>query len=156
MRSPARPLPGVRLPFVAIVVLVLAAAGCGTSPAPVSGDPTPSVSESTPGPGVATELTVVATDDAGVTSTWQLTCEPAGGTHPDPTTACRVLADFGAQALPPVPKDRACTQVFGGSETATVTGTWRGTVVQSSFSRTNGCEIARWTMLTGLLPKPGG
>jgi hypothetical protein len=66
-----------------------------------------------------------------------------------------VLEQRGATALPAVPKDQMCTQVFGGPETATITGTWRGKPVMSRLSRINGCEISRWNALNGLLPKPG-
>jgi hypothetical protein len=49
-----------------------------------------------------------------------------------------------------------CTQIYGGPERATVTGTFRGERVSSTFSKTNGCEIGRWKALTGLLPATGG
>ena len=69
--------------------------------------------------------------------------------------ACRALEAHGAKALPPVRKDVACTEVYGGAQTATITGTWQGQRVRSSFSRVNGCEIGRWDLLRGLLA-PGG
>ena len=101
------------------------------------------------------ELSIVIDDGTGTKTTWTLTCDPAGGTHPDPDAACRALEAHGANALPPVRKDVACTQVYGGPQTATITGTWQGKPVRSSFSRINGCEISRWDRLRGLLP-PGG
>ena len=51
----------------------------------------------------------------------------------------------------PVPADQMCTQIYGGPETATVRGTWQGERVDASFSRQNGCEIARWDAAAGLL-----
>jgi hypothetical protein len=54
-----------------------------------------------------------------------------------------------------VPKDKACTQIYGGPETATVTGTWKGQRVMSRFARNDGCQISRWKLMAGLLP-PGG
>lgn len=113
--------------------------------APGQAEPTP-----TP-PG----LSIVVDDGSGTTTTWQLSCDPPGGTHPDPRAACQALEANGATALPAVPKDRICTQVYGGSQTATITGTWRGARVQSRLSLRNGCEIARWKMLEGLLPQAG-
>lgn len=101
------------------------------------------------------DLTIVVDDGAGATTTWTLTCEPAGGTHPDAAEACRVLAAKGSRALPPKRTDVACTQVYGGPETATVRGTWQGQPVTSTFSRTDGCEIRRWDSLVGLLPPAG-
>ena len=38
----------------------------------------------------------------------------------------------------------ACTQQYGGPETATVKGTLDGKEIDAKFSRVNGCEIARW------------
>lgn len=101
-----------------------------------------------------TQLTVNVDDGSGNLSSWTLTCNPAGGTHPNPEQACAALA-ANASALPPVPPDRACTMQYGGPQRATVTGTWRGEPVQATFSRENGCEIARWDALVGLLPSAG-
>jgi Subtilisin inhibitor-like len=102
-----------------------------------------------------TDLTIVVDNGSGSTSTWRLTCNPAGGTHPDPKAACRALEANGAAALPPVPKDKACTQIYGGPDTATITGTWQGQDVISKFARNDGCQISRWKLMEGLLP-PGG
>lgn len=104
-----------------------------------------------PSPGV-TDLTIVVDDGTGRRTTWTLTCDPPGGTHPDATAACAALAANGAATLPPTRKDVACTEVYGGPQRATITGTWQGRPVRSSFSRTDGCEIRRWDMLRGLLP----
>ena len=49
----------------------------------------------------------------------------------------------------------ACTQQFGGPETATVTGTFRGEKVNARFSRENGCEISRWQKVEELLGAAG-
>lgn len=48
-------------------------------------------------------------------------------------------------------KDRMCTQIYGGPETARVTGTIDGTKVDRRFARTNGCEIADFDAAAGLL-----
>jgi hypothetical protein len=101
------------------------------------------------------DLTIVVVDGAGAVTTYHLTCEPPGGDHPRPEVACRVLAANGGRALPPVPPDMACTQIYGGPETAHITGTWRGQPVESRLSRQNGCEIARWRALAGFLPRGG-
>ncbi len=91
-------------------------------------------------------------DGSGSITTWRLSCDPPGGTHPDPAAACRALDEHGASALPPVPKDRMCTQIYGGAQKATVRGTWRGEQVFARLSLVNGCEIGRWKALQGLLP----
>lgn len=57
------------------------------------------------------------------------------------------------------PEHLVCTQVYGGPETATVTGTLDGKPVDASFSRTNGCEISRFDIAsplwTGDVPEAG-
>jgi Subtilisin inhibitor-like len=103
----------------------------------------------------AARLTVVLDDGSGVRSTWTLTCQPAGGDHPDPAKACGVLGANGDKAFRPTPAGTACSQVYGGPQKALVRGTWRGKAVSSQFDLENGCEVSRWNMLLGLLP-PGG
>ena len=94
-----------------------------------------------------TDLTIVINDGSGSTKTWRLTCNPAGGTHPNPQAACQALEANGAAALPPVPKDKACTQIYGGPETAIISGTWNGQAVMSMFARNDGCQISRWKLM---------
>lgn len=108
-----------------------------------------SASEAAEGPA---DLTIIVGSGSGSTTTWHLTCAPAGGNHPTPAKACAVLASHGRTALPAVPADRMCTQQFGGPQTAHITGTWQGKAVNARLSRTNGCEIARWEALVGLFP----
>ena len=149
-----------RLAALAIPVLILTF-GCANEIAETSG-PTPGNTmpitpseRSTPTPSSDTDLTIVINDGSSSTVTWRLTCDPPGGTHPDPKAACRALEANGVVALPPVPNDKACTQIYGGPETASITGTWQGQPVMSRFARNDGCQISRWKLLEGLLP-PGG
>jgi hypothetical protein len=56
----------------------------------------------------------------------------------------------------PVPDDAVCTQIYGGPATARVTGVADGRRIDAHFSRSNGCEIARWDRLEPILgPAPG-
>ena len=100
----------------------------------------------------ATELTVTfwpqGRDGESVEAT--LTCDPAGGTHPDPEAACAALA-ADPEALEPVPPDAVCTMIFGGPERATVVGVLAGENVNAAFERSNGCEIDRWDRMAVLL-----
>lgn len=129
-------------------MLVLAAgalvlAGCG------SGDPDESGGAATKvSPGAAaSKLTVTVRASAKAEAvTWTLTCDPPGGDHPAAAEACAALAKAGRWS-DPVPKDRMCTEIYGGPQTATVTGTWRGEAVNASFDRRNGCEISRWSKI---------
>jgi hypothetical protein len=151
---------GRRLAALVIPVLVLTV-GCANQIAETSG-PTPGNTmpntpseQATPTPTDGTDLTIVINNGSSPTVTWRLTCNPPGGTHPNPEAACRALEANGAVALPPVPKDKACTQIYGGPETASMTGTWHGQPVMSRFARNDGCQISRWKLMEGLLP-PGG
>ncbi|WP_328888165.1 SSI family serine proteinase inhibitor [Streptomyces sp. NBC_00316] len=107
-----------------------------------------------------TQLKVTVSDsgDRAADGVYELQCLPARGTHPTAQQACDRLAelavptDGGTDPFRPVPTDAMCTQQFGGSATARVTGTWRGQPVDASFVRTNGCEIARWNALRPVLP----
>ena len=131
----------------------------GTTTMPEAETPSPATpnegSPAAPAENGATDLTIVVRDGSGKTSIWRLTCDPPGGTHPHPKAACRVLEANGAAALPSVSKDKACTQIYGGPETATVTGTWQGQRVMSRFARNDGCQIGRWKLMEGLLPRGG-
>jgi hypothetical protein len=99
----------------------------------------------------STRLTVTfRADDRTPPTVWELTCDPAGGDHPEPQAACQALVDAGDPFAPP-PKDQICTEIYGGPERATVEGAWRSERVRADFSRTNGCEIARWDALRAVL-----
>ncbi|MFJ4171340.1 serine protease inhibitor [Paenarthrobacter sp. NPDC089714] len=76
---------------------------------------------------------------------------------PDAHAALAAVEQFGEEIFFPVPRpDRICTQQYGGPQTALVTGSFRGRPVNSSFSRTDGCEIARWKTMAPLLGNTGG
>ena len=130
----------MRSSILLAAVALVALAACGsddTSDAPGS-----SSSDA------ATSLTIVVTPDEGATaSTYELTCDPAGGDHPQAEQACAALAKAGASVFDAVPADQACTAIYGGPQTATVKGTFDGKDVDASFSREDGCEIDRWEQL---------
>ncbi|MGP0222533.1 serine protease inhibitor [Paenarthrobacter sp. NCHU4564] len=76
---------------------------------------------------------------------------------PDAHAALAAVEQFGEEAFFPVPRpDRICTQQYGGPQVAVVQGVFRGRQVTSRFSRTDGCEIARWKSLAPLLGSIGG
>jgi len=118
--------------FLAAVGLV---AGCGSDGAGSSAEP-------------RYDVTIVFWPEGADGESRQATlrCDPDGGTHSDPNGACDVLLE-NEDALEPVAGDVACTQIYGGDQLATITGAG----VQASFSRANGCEIARWDALRPVL-----
>ncbi len=154
MRTPVLHLLTAPLAVVAFGLLTACATTDPGPSGPTAATPRATGSGSTSPPPSASsgELTIVVRDAGEQESTWTLTCDPVGGTHPDPAAACAALTAHATAALPPVAKDTMCTDVYGGPETASITGTWDSRPVASSFSRTNGCQTARWNMLEGLLP----
>lgn len=98
--------------------------------------------------------------ESGVTSSepvrWTLRCNPPRGTLPRPGVACRKLAAGGAKLFAPIPPSAVCTQVYGGPQVARVVGTVGGVRVWATFSREDGCRIARWNRLSPWLLPPGG
>ncbi len=136
------------------LVLVTAACGGGPSGGPTSSGPTSSGPTSAAAtPTSASQLTITVDDGTGKTTRWTLTCDPVGGTHPDPEGACAAV-DGRRSALDPVPAGRACAQVYSGPERAEITGTWRGKKISATLSRNDACQTARWNALVPLVP-PG-
>ena len=93
--------------------------------------------------------------DAAAPKRLELHCTPpAHGTVPAPTTACRRLIAIGDGAFArPRPQTQACAQIFGGPQTALVTGIYFGRPVWVKLSRVDGCAIARWNSVAFLFPK---
>jgi hypothetical protein len=99
-------------------------------------------------PSGGTSLTITLVSDEGVDpQTYTLRCDPPGGDHPQAKQACETVEAAGVGVFKPVAKDQPCTQLYGGPQTATVTGTYKGKKVDATFRRTNGCEIDRWEQL---------
>jgi hypothetical protein len=84
------------------------------------------------------------------TKVWTLRC-PTGGTLPKAAQACSRLDRLDGP-FAPVPKDVACTEVYGGPQVAEVRGTFQGKPVNTRFTRTDGCQIARWNRVRFLFP----
>ena len=117
-----------RFALLAACGLLLAAGGCG-------GDDDKSNSGGAAGADLV--VTVWPSGPDGPARRHHVACERLG----EGTPACRGLS---RARLRPVPPDVACTEIYGGPATARVRGTLQGKPVDARFSRTNGCEIARW------------
>jgi hypothetical protein len=126
------------------LLCLLLAAGCGSGTG--GGD-----AAEPPQPAYDLQITLWPEGKDGESRTATLTCDPDGGTHPDPAEACAALAAH-PEALHPVPGDVACTEIYGGDQVAEVKGTGVGGAgVRAVLNRTNGCEIARWDALAPLI-----
>ena len=115
------------LKLALVLVAVLAASGCGSSGNSSSNSQTHLVVNST---GHATKVIDCPGSDL-----------------------CARLERTPRSAFDPVPPKVACSQIYGGDQKATVKGTLKGDAIDASFSRQNGCEIARWNRLSWLLGK---
>jgi hypothetical protein len=131
--------------LVVPIALALVAAGCGQDDEQAAAP--------TPGTYSFAELTVtVDRDGTGGTGakTVRVRCGPASDSQ-----ECAALADMKASTFKPTPPTMACTELYGGPQVATVKGRLRGKPVNARFSRTNGCEIARWNKASKLLEAVG-
>lgn len=72
-------------------------------------------------------------------------------TQPDQNEACGVAAGVSAADLRPTPSGVACSQIYRGPQTASITGILRGQRVDAHFARNNGCEVTRWNRVADLL-----
>jgi hypothetical protein len=94
--------------------------------------------------------------DGSVVERYTLVC--AGvveGDHPAGQAACAHLTAKD-DPFAPLPADVSCTQVYGGPQTAHVTGRWDGEPVDLQVARNDGCRISQWDGLGPLLPPPPG
>ncbi|CAA9512517.1 MAG: hypothetical protein AVDCRST_MAG67-2871 [uncultured Solirubrobacteraceae bacterium] len=133
------------------VVILVALPGCGDADEPTA-------RQSSASAGDAIELTVLYDDGSGRKTSGTLTCRGADRRAAGALAGRASGAELCAQArgisdlLTSEPdKGRACTQVYGGPETAVVTGTIDGDKVDRRFTRTNGCELADYKRAAGLL-----
>lgn len=91
----------------------------------------------------------------GQSTSYQLNC--AGGTSEDTSSlphaqkACEFLAENSGVLEQEIPPDQICTEIYGGPETAEISGTIDGKSINTSLNRSNGCAIKRWDDLAVLL-----
>ena len=132
---PRHPSPVPRALVICAVALMATLSACGKD-----------AESGAPSDTTALTITVVA-DKGADPQAYELKCDPPAGDHPQAKQACAALDAVGADVFEPVPKDQMCTDLYGGPQTATVKGTYKGDAVDAEFNRTNGCEIDRWEQL---------
>jgi hypothetical protein len=64
---------------------------------------------------------------------------------------CVALASLAFGELAPTPPDKACTEIFGGPDTAALEGSIAGEEIDVELTRANGCEIERFDAAVPLL-----
>jgi hypothetical protein len=124
------------LRFAIVLAGLLLLAGCGSEE---DGGDSPG------GSAPATELTV---------SVWPKGPDGAVRERRVECPGAAVCRDLSPESFAPVPRDMACTAIYGGPNVARVTGTLRGEPVEESFSLEDGCQIARWERNRELLGPP--
>jgi hypothetical protein len=88
------------------------------------------------------QFTLLLVDDSDRTTAVTLTCNPDGGTHPDPVRACDSLRDAGGDFKRLRPDSTvACIFVYEPVQ-AYATGQWRGRVVTFAHTYGNRCSAA--------------
>jgi hypothetical protein len=81
-------------------------------------------------------------DDSNTTTVVTLTCDPDGGTHPDPTTACNSLRDAGGDFKRLRPDSTIfCTFVYDPVQAYAI-GQWRSRSVTFNHTYGNRCSAA--------------
>ena len=144
------------LPLLTLLALMT---GCAQSSGDAgAGDDGPSAGGAADGISRAENDLVVRVDrgDGSAPSSWTLTCVGfAEGTHPDAEAACAHLAAT-EDPFAPIPDDVACTEQYGGPQSAHIAGLWGGEPVDLEVTRVDGCRIAQWDSLGPVLPGPVG
>jgi hypothetical protein len=138
----------------ALALLAGAALGaCGEADEPAA-----QRTATTPAEAETIELTVLYDDGSGRKTTGTLTCRGAerlaAGALAGRASAAELCAQArgNAELLTTKPdRRRTCTQIYGGPQTAVVTGTIGGEKVDRRFTRTNGCELADFARAARLL-----
>lgn len=130
-----------------------------TVPAPAPS--APSGPPAGPGAGNAELAITVKPSDTEPSLNYTLVCQggvpSAESKHPAAQAACSALKE-NPSILSPSTKNtaQACTEQYGGPQTATVTGIVDETPVDATFARTNGCEISAWNAAQPILGTSGG
>ncbi|RYJ05551.1 MAG: hypothetical protein EON52_10980 [Actinomycetales bacterium] len=133
-----RPLRSRAPELVAALLLAVLCAACGSEEAAQDG----------PGSGKATEVQVsIRTAPGDQPERVLLVCGSDAG--------CAELKSLDARVLEPVDGTKPCTQLYGGPEVVTLTGTIDRKAVNATFSRTDGCEIERYDAVRPLLKAVG-
>jgi hypothetical protein len=101
------------------------------------------------GKGSALEL-ILDADGPGAEEPRTASIECPDPPSPDDDRGCDEVLLLSPEDLEPVPANVACTEIYGGPDTLTVSGTLEGEPVDGVLTRENGCEIERYDAWTPL------
>jgi hypothetical protein len=146
-----------------VAALAVALAACGN--ASTNDDATSPADSPIGGPFPVADLSIVVEHPDRDTIEYRLTC--LGDTATvipedaaiDEQAACLALASTGvvSRLVQGPPADQICTELYGGPDVATITGTIDEQPVDTTLDRTNGCGISDWDeLLADVLPPAVG
>lgn len=112
------------------------------------------------GAGFAAEVDITIEHPDAETIEYQIRCDGEGSTVVgevgiDAAQACDRLSDPLVQdrLIDGPPPGLACTEIYGGPDTATIEGAIAGVDFTATIDRVNGCGIGDWdVLLRGVLP----
>lgn len=152
---------GILARGVLIAACGILAAACGSMAAPTSSGHGGSASPSSPGSSGSSTSAAGTTSAAKVSLNivltagrdtaarhWTLTCEPTGGSYPDPAAACANLLKLRT-ILNPAPVHVMCPMIMADASSYVVYGTFLGETVHESIPD-GGCSLSRWNELKGI------
>ena len=94
--------------------------------------------------------------DGAELESWSLTCAGKGDRLPSGRRGgLRPPGWAWTTRSRPLPDDVACTEQYGGPQTAHVAGRWGGEPVDIELSRVDGCRISQWDALVPVVPRRG-
>ena len=144
--------------FVMILALILAACG-GDETVDAGGDDDQLPLGAGPYPVGTLEITITHPDSEPVTYTISCLGDTATITPAvdglNEQAACTALTRDAARSLliDGPPDDRVCTEIYGGPDEATITGTLDEQPIDVVITRNNGCGIDDWdSVLADILP----
>ncbi len=137
----------MRITLLLLVTVAVAACGSGSD----------DMTDGEGYPEASIEVTIEHPEAEAVS--YRVTCDgdlaTVDGIDLDGDTACAALADSGVRSrlLDEPSQDQVCTEIYGGPDVATITGSIEGQSVDTQVDRANGCGISDWDDLLGdLLP----
>jgi hypothetical protein len=96
-------------------------------------------------------LKIEVISSKGVQKQWSLTCGPTGGNHPNKVKVCKFLSSNKGKLALFVESREDCTQIYGGSASATIKGRYQDKKVELILDRSDGCGIESWDRLIQIL-----
>ncbi len=143
--------------FVMVTAALMAIAACGDDEGEAN---EPTVAPG--GSGVDAELEIrYEHAAAGVDQTYTITCTESSSAlsgddvEVDADAACDALGQPAVveRLTQGPPQDQVCTELYGGDDTAEITGSLGDRAVDTVADRTNGCAITTWDeLLAPILP----